>query len=42
MRYPLELLLPELLAIGIGGVHDLPTLSGLHDGSSAEHGHTSA
>lgn len=33
---PLELLLSELLAISIGGVHDLPTLRGLHDGSSAD------
>lgn len=36
VRYPLELLLSELLAISVGGVHDLPTLRGLHDGSSAD------
>jgi hypothetical protein len=28
--HPLELLPPLLLAEGVGGVHDLPTLGGLH------------
>lgn len=33
--YPLKLLFAELLAIGIGRVHDLSPLGGLHGGRSS-------
>jgi len=33
--YPLKLLLPKLLPVGIRGIHDLATLCGLHGASSA-------
>jgi len=33
--YPLKLLLPKLFPIGIGGIHDLASLRGLHGASAA-------
>jgi hypothetical protein len=33
--YPLKLLLPKLFPIGIGGIHDLASLGGLHGASAA-------